>query len=203
MTDLERRSISLGRRPALVLVDLINGFTDPHSPLGSNADAVVEANARLLASFRQRQLPVFYTTVVYHDDGQAPVFRARLPALELLKPGTTAIEVDVRLAPREGEPVIEKQYASSFFATDLYSRLRAASVDSLVVTGLTTSGCVRATVVDGLQHDFPVFVPADAVGDRNPEAHLANLHDMHAKYAEVTDTDTVISSVQQTAEQHQ
>ncbi len=199
MSDLERRSVNLGQRPALVMVDLINGFTDPQSPLGSDADSVVHANARLLEAFRRCKLPVFYTTVVYHNDRQAPVFRARLPALELLKPGSAAIEVDDRLYPLEGEPVIEKQYASSFFATDLLLRLQEASADSLVVTGLTTSGCVRATVVDGLQHDFPVFVPADAVGDRNPEAHLGSLHDMHAKYAEVIDADAVIRDLAQTA----
>lgn len=195
MPDLERCSVSLGQRPALVLVDLINGFTDSQSPLGSDADSVVHANVCLLEAFRRHRLPVFYTTVVYHNEQQAPVFRARLPALELLKPGSTAIEVDGRLHPVEDEPVIEKQYASSFFGTNLAERLRASLADSLVVTGLTTSGCVRATVVDGLQHDFSVFVPADAVGDRNPEAHLASLHDIHAKYGEVVDTDTVIANL--------
>lgn len=195
MADLERHSAKLGRRPALILVDMINAFTDPASPLGSEADDVVAANARLLAAFRERGLPVFFTTVVYHSDDEATVFRRRLPALEVLKPCSDAVRVDSRLAPRVGERLIEKCHASSFFGTDLTQRLKAAGVDSLVVTGLTTSGCVRATVVDGLQHDYPVFVPADAVGDRNAEAHAANLHDMHAKYADVTDTQTVIAEL--------
>ena len=120
-----------------------------------------------------------------------------MPALELLKPGTTAIEVDIRLAPREGEPVIEKQYASSFFATDLCSRLRAASADSLVVTGLTTSGCVRATVVDALQYDYSVVLATEAVADRNPDAHSANLFDLNAKYADVMSLSQVLAQLPQ------
>jgi nicotinamidase-related amidase len=195
MADLERRSATPGQRPALLLIDMINAFTDPASPLGSDACAVVAANARLLSAFRERGLPVFFSTVVYRDDSEASVFRHRLPALEMLKPGTAAVAVDMRLAPAPGEPLIEKRHASGFFGTDLRERLGAAGVDSLVVTGLTTSGCVRATVVDGLQHDFPVFVPADAVGDRNAAAHAANLHDMHAKYADVTDTASLLAAL--------
>ncbi|MEE4191267.1 MAG: isochorismatase family protein [Halieaceae bacterium] len=191
--DLEREAVGLGKRPALLLVDMINGFTDPACPLGSDCPEVVAANARLLEAFRRHELPVFYTTVVYHDDGQAQVFRNRLPALNVLEPDSHWVQVDPALAPRPGEVVLEKQWASAFFGTDLAAQLRAAEADSLVVTGLTTSGCVRATVVDGLQHDLPVVVPREAVGDRNPEAHAANLHDMNAKYADVLSLDEVIA----------
>ncbi len=183
--DLERTSIGLGRRPALVLVDLINGFTNPDCPLGSECPEVVAANAKLLGLFRARGLPVFYTTVVYHDEEQASVFRRRIDALNVLQPGSEWIEVDLALAPEPGEQLIEKQWASAFFGTDLDAQLRAAGADSLVVTGLTTSGCVRATVVDGMQYNYPVVVPREAVGDRNPDAHEANLFDMNAKYADV------------------
>ncbi len=183
--DLERTSIGLGRRPALVLVDLIKGFTNPDCPLGSECPEVVAANAKLLGLFRARGLPVFYTTVVYHDEEQASVFRGRIDALNVLQPGSEWIEVDPALAPEPGEQLIEKQWASAFFATDLDAQLRAAGADSLVVTGLTTSGCVRATVVDGMQYNYPVVVPREAVGDRNPDAHEANLFDMNAKYADV------------------
>jgi len=193
MPDLNRQSQTLGQRPALVLVDLIKGFTDPSCPLGCESDDVVAANANLLATFRQRGLPVFFTTVVYHSDEQARVFRQRLPALNVLQPGSPWVVVDERLAPSASEPVIEKQLASGFHGTDLLSRLRDEKADSLVVTGLTTSGCVRATAVDGLQNDFPVFVISDAVGDRNPDAHAANLHDLHAKYADVVDSATIIT----------
>jgi nicotinamidase-related amidase len=196
MPDLERNAQGLGRRPALLLVDLITGFTDPDCPLGSDAGAVVEANRLLLRAFRARKLPVAYTTVVYHDADQARVFRDRLPALDVLQPGSRWVRVDARLEPQPEEPVFEKQWASAFFGTGLADYLRAEAVDSLVVTGLTTSGCVRATVVDGLQHDYRVVVPAAAVGDRNPEAHRANLFDMNAKYADVLDLERVLEMIE-------
>jgi len=193
MTDLMRHSQTLGQRPALVLVDMINGFTDPRCPLGCECDAVVAVNVRLLSAFRRQGLPVFFTSVVYYSDDQAPVFRQRLPALNVLEAGSDWVAVDARLAPLEGEAVVEKQFASGFHGTDLLEHLRAAGADSLVVTGLTTSGCVRATAVDGLQHNFPVFVVSDAVGDRNAEAHVANLHDLHAKYADVLGSDELLA----------
>ena len=182
---LARRHLGLGLRPALILVDLINGFTDPDCPLGTESGAVVAANAKVLAHFRRRGLPIFFTTVVYSDDRQASVFRRRLAALNVLRPGSRWVQVDAALAPRADEPVIEKQGASAFFGTDLEQRLQAARADSLVVTGLTTSGCVRATAVDGLQHDYRVVVPREAVGDRDAAAHAANLFDLDAKYADV------------------
>jgi len=196
MPDLERESQGLGQRPALVLVDIINGFTDPECPLGSKADEVVEANRKLLAAFRAKNLPVFFTTVVYHDVSQARVFRDRVPALDLLEPGSHWVEVDSRLEPVEGERIVEKQWASGFFKTDLDESLRSLGVDSLVVTGLTTSGCVRATAVDGLQYDYKVVIPCEAVGDRNPDAHDANLFDLNAKYADVINLQTVLNHIQ-------
>lgn len=195
MPDLERASQGLGRRPALVLVDIIRAFTDPDCPLGSEANDVVEANRKLLAAFRSKGLPVFFTTVVYHNDQQARVFRDRVPALELLKPDSHWIQVDPRLEPLAGEHIVEKQWASGFFKTDLNQALRALGVDSLVVTGLTTSGCVRATAVDGLQNDYKVVVPVEAVGDRNPDAHKANLFDLNAKYADVLDLEAVLNYI--------
>jgi maleamate amidohydrolase len=185
MSDLAHQAQGLGKKPALVLVDLIKGFTNPACPLGSESEAVVEANRVLLSAFRAKALPVFFTTVVYADENQARVFRDRVPALDVLTPHSDWVQVDDRLSPLAGEAVIEKQWASGFFKTDLDIRLRALGVDSLVVTGLTTSGCVRATAVDGLQYDYKVVVPAEAVGDRNQEAHQANLFDLNTKYADV------------------
>ncbi len=195
--DLERESLGLGERPALVLVDMIEGFTNPECPLGCDCPEVVAANAELLAAFRQRGLPVFFTTVVYHDDSQARVFRARVPALNVLTPGSRWVKVDRRLAPLADEVVVEKQWASAFRGTDIDAQLRERGVDSLVVTGLTTSGCVRATAVDGLQYDYPVVVPREAVGDRNMDAHAANLFDLHAKYADVWSLAEVVAAVKQ------
>jgi maleamate amidohydrolase len=194
--DLERNPIPMGNRPALILVDMINGFTDQLCPLGADCPEVVAANRILLDAFRAAGMSVFFTTVVYHNDNQASVFRGRINALNLLTPNSDWVKVDSRLAPIDGEVLIEKQWASAFFGTDLDQQLKSAGIDCIVVTGLTTSGCVRATVVDGLQCNFPVFVPREAVGDRNMEAHSANLHDMHAKYADVIGVADVVSHLQ-------
>ena len=193
--DLSRNQLGLGRKPALIVVDMINGFTDPACPLGCSCPEVVAANARLLEAFHARDLPVYLTTVVYHSDDQARIFRERIEALNVLTPDSHWVKVDPQLPIREGDELIEKQWASAFHKTDLDQRLHAQDVDSLVVTGLTTSGCVRATVVDGLQYDYRVVVAREAVGDRNPEAHAANLFDMHAKYADVADLEEVIAQL--------
>lgn len=200
MSDLERQDQGLGQRPALVLVDVINGFTDPSCPLGSDADGVVAACERLLQAFRAQHLPVFFTTVIYHEEQQASVFRARIPALNVLQAGSHWVEIDPRVAPVAGEEVIEKQWASGFFKTSLDARLTAAGADSLVVTGLTTSGCVRATAVDGLQFNYPVVVPREAVGDRNELAHEANLFDMNAKYVDVVTVQHVLRHLKELAD---
>ncbi|MBL7251916.1 isochorismatase family protein [Alloalcanivorax marinus] len=192
--NLQSRRLAAARRYALVLVDLSLGFTDPGlSPLASEAGAVIQANARLLAAFRERSLPVFFTTVAYEGDDQARVFREKLPALEVLQAGGGLDRIDPRVAPRDDEPVLVKQWASGFFATDLATRLRAAGVDGVVVTGLTTSGCVRATAVDALQHDFRTVVPREAVGDRDADAHRANLKDLGIKYADVLSVDETLA----------
>lgn len=193
--NLERKSLGIVGRPALLLVDMINGFTSSRCPLGTDCPEVVAANARLLAAFRERGLPVLFTTVVYHSDDQAKVFRARIPALNCLTPDSEWVKVDPALQPQTGELIIEKQWASSFYGTELDQHLKAMNVDTLIVTGLTTSGCVRATVVDGLQHDYVVIVAEEAVGDRNAQAHAANLFDMHAKYADVVKVDDVLQQL--------
>jgi nicotinamidase-related amidase len=195
MADLQRESLGLGERPALVLVDVIQGFTNPACPLGSEAGSVVEACRLLLDVFRRKQLPVFFTTVVYHDESQARVFRQRLPALNVLEPGSEWVEIDPRIAPVNGETVIEKQWASGFFNTDLAQRLEAAGADSIVVGGLTTSGCVRATAVDGLQNDYRVVIAREATGDRNLAAHESNLFDLQAKYVDVLALQDVLDTI--------
>lgn len=182
------------QRYALIVVDVTLGFTDvANSALASPADAVVAANRRLLELFRARGWPVFFTTVVFDHARQSAVFREKLPALNLLAAGSELVRIDPRLEPRAGEAIIVKQAASGFFGTDLAVRLRGTGVDGVVVTGLTTSGCVRATAVDALQHDFRVMVPREAVGDRDLPAHEANLHDLQVKYADVVDLETCLA----------
>ena len=192
---LERAEMGMGDRPALIVVDVTLGFTDPECPLGSEANSVVEANVHLMRTFHSNNLPVFLTTVVYRNDHQASVFRARVPALNLLKPNSPWVRMDPRLPIADNDLVIEKQHASGFHGTKLDALLKKNSVDSLVVTGLTTSGCVRATAVDGLQNDYRVLVPNEACGDRDPQAHEANLYDLHAKYADVVSVNSIINSL--------
>ena len=193
--NLQQNPLGLTPKPALLLVDMINGFTDPACALGTACSEVVAANVQLLEAFRALGLPVFFTTVVYHSEQQAEVFRRKVPALNVLQPNSHWVKVDSALEPLEGEPVIEKQWASAFFSTDLDQQLSALGVDSIVVTGLTTSGCVRASAVDGLQNDYQVVIAEEAVGDRNPEAHRANLFDLNAKYADVLPVAQVLSQL--------
>jgi maleamate amidohydrolase len=176
-----------GRRPALIVVDVNVGFTDPRSPLVCDLDDVVAAIGRLLEETRAAGLPVVFTTVSYDEGARraAAAFIEKVPALLTLEAGSRWVEIDPRIAPRPGELVLNKLFASAFFGTALSTFLAAAGRDSLIVTGASTSGCVRATVVDALQHGYRPVVPREAVGDRNPAAHDANLYDMNAKYADV------------------
>lgn len=193
--DLDRNSIGLGKKPAVIIVDIINGFTDEACALGSDNSDVVAANIAILKAARAANLPIFFMTTVYYNEEQANVFRKRVPALNLLVPSSPWIEIDPALGRRDSEVIIEKQWASAFYKTSLGEQLQDLGVDSLVITGLTTSGCVRASVVDGLQYNYSVVVPRQAVGDRNKQAHEANLHDMHAKYADVVDIQEVLAYI--------
>ena len=176
-----------GERPAVLVVDLNNGFTDPASPLACDLDDVLDATRSLLDAAREHRVPVLFTTVSYDDVGRAAahVFLRKVPALGILRPGSEWVEIDGRLGRREDEPVFVKAFASAFFGTDLVAWLEGR--DALVVCGATTSGCVRATVVDALQYGLVPVVAREAVGDRWADAHAQSLHDMAAKYGDVVD----------------
>jgi nicotinamidase-related amidase len=193
-----------GTRPALVVVDVNVGFTDPDSPLVCDLDDCVAAIAELLDAFRKARAPVVFTTVCYDDFGKqaAAVFIEKVPALLVLEPGSRWIEIDPRIAPVEGETVLSKYFASAFFGTTLASLLSTAGCDTVVVTGASTSGCVRATALDALQHGYRVVVPREAVGDRNQAAHEANLYDIDAKYGDVVSVDDVIEHLEELAGAH-
>jgi len=186
-----------GDRPALVVVDVNRGFTDAASPLVCELDDCVAAIARLLEAFRTAELPVVFTTVFYDDFGKqaAAVFLEKVPALLVLEAGSRWVEIDPRIAPIEGEPVLSKYFASAFFGTTLASVLASAGADTVVVTGASTSGCVRATALDAMQHGYRVVVPREAVGDRNAEAHEANLYDLDTKYADVVSVEDVLAEL--------
>jgi maleamate amidohydrolase len=193
-----------GTSPALVVVDVNRGFTDPRSPLACDLDHVVEAIVRLLGESRRAGIPVVYTTVSYTeaDKRTAAAFIDKVPALLTLEAGSPWIELDPRIAPRPDEPVLNKLFASAFHGTALASFLAANRCDSLIVTGASTSGCVRATVVDALQHGYRPILPRDAVGDRNPAAHEANLYDIDAKYGDVVSVDEVVAHLEELAGTH-
>jgi maleamate amidohydrolase len=193
-----------GLRPALLVVDVNVGFTDPESPLACGLDGVVVAIQRLLGEARAAGLPVVYTTVSY-DEGDrlaAAAFIDKIPALLTLEAGSRWVEIDPRIAPLPDEPVLNKLFASAFFGTPLSNLLTAAGCDGVIVTGASTSGCVRATVVDALQHGFRPIVPREAVGDRNPAAHEANLYDIDTKYGDVVSLDEVIAHLEASAGAH-
>ncbi|HJS97231.1 MAG TPA: isochorismatase family protein [Solirubrobacteraceae bacterium] len=184
-----------GRRPALVVIDLNYGFTDPESPLHCDTDAAVAATARLLEAARAGGAPVAFTTLEYDEGAKrvARAFLAKAPALAMLTPGSRWSQIDERIAPRADEPVLLKLFASAFFGTALQPMLTAAGCDTLVVAGASTSGCVRATVVDALQHGLSVVVPRDAVADRAASAHEASLTDIDAKYGDVVSLEEAIA----------
>lgn len=196
-TNLRTGELTMGSRPGLILVDLSLGFSSAKSPLGGDFQKELDANKQLLSVFRKNNWPVYFTSVVYSDNDTASVFRQRLPDLNILKSGSDWVKIHPSLERQETEVIIEKQWPSAFFHTDLGTRLTADDVDCLIVTGLTTSGCVRATAVDGLQYNYPVFVPRQACGDRNQTAHKASLHDIHAKYGNVLELSELLALLSQ------
>ena len=194
----------IGERPALVVVDMSVGFTDPESPLACELEDVVDAVGLLLAAARRADVPVVYTTVAYDEEGKrrAAAFIEKVPALLTLEAGSGWVEIDPRLAPQPGEPVLRKLHASAFFETELAELLAASERDSVIVTGASTSGCVRATAVDALQHGYRTVVPREAVGDRNPDAHSANLYDIEAKYGDVVPLAAALARLEELAAAH-
>lgn len=188
-----------GERPALIVVDMSTAFTDPSSPLACDLDEPVEDIARVLAAARAREgVPVIFTTVAYGERERvsARALLRKMSAALVVEPGTRWTQIDPRLAPREDEPVITKVFPSAFFGTTLASYLIAAGCDSVIVTGASTSGCVRATVVDAVSHGYNVIVPRGAVGDRLESAHEASLLDIDMKYGDVMETEAVLELLQ-------
>ncbi len=178
--------MGFGARPALLVVDYQRGMTDPASPLGTRMDGAIQAARRLLAAARAGRAPIHYTVVSYGAAaGDGGPFLKKMRGLALLREGTWFVELDPRLGRRPTETVWAKRGASAFFGTALAAALTAAAVDTVVVCGCTTSGCVRASVIDSCQHGFHTIVVREAVADRAAGPHEANLFDMDSKYADV------------------
>lgn len=178
--------LSFGKRPALLIVDFVMAYLDPASPLYAQVEDALASNERLLAAARAAAIPVFFTNVVYQADGaDGGLFYKKIPSLRVFLEGSPLGAFPPSLQPVEGERVISKQFASAFFGTSLAEKLSGEDIDTLLITGLSTSGCVRATALDALQSGFAPFVVREACGDRHSAPHEANLFDLQAKYAEV------------------
>jgi maleamate amidohydrolase len=188
-----RGHLEFGQRPALIVVDAVQGYIDPAAPIYAGVESAIPVIARLLDAARGSGVPVIYTVVSYRSDGaDGGLFWKKLPALRAFVEGSPFAVIPDAIAPRTEELVITKRYASAFFGTPLASDLAARRVDTLVITGFSTSGCVRATALDALQHGYAPFVVEDACGDRHPGPHQANLFDLQAKYAEVVSAERAI-----------
>ena len=179
--------VGLGESPAVVVVDMTRPFTDPTHPVGSDQTAAIGEIATLLSAVRQRSIPVVYTTMAFREQTRdAVTWGRKMPALHHLRiDDPTASEIDPRIEPGPDDVLLSKRAPSAFFGTDLVAQLVPRRIDTLIVAGCSTSGCIRATVVDALSYGYRVAVPAGCVADRAAGPHDANIFDMDAKYADV------------------
>lgn len=178
--------LAFGEHPALLVVDFVMAYLEPSSPLYAGVEDALASNIRVVAVARETRIPVIFTNVVYQPGGaDGGLFYRKIPALKVFDAGSPLGNFPPDLQPDKGDLVVSKQFASAFFGTQLDSKLHTLGIDTLIVTGLSTSGCVRATALDALQYGFAPFVVREACGDRHPDPHDANLFDLQAKYAEV------------------
>jgi maleamate amidohydrolase len=186
--------IGFGERPALIIIDMLKGFTDPSMPLGAKLDEQIEAQKPLLDVAHDRGIPVIFSTVIYEEAEakDAGLWGLKMKGSLTLSAGSDAVKIDPRLAMQPQDVLLVKKYASCFFGTDLVPRLNNRRVDTLIITGCTTSGCVRATAVDAVQNGFRPMVVREAVGDRSVAAHEQSLFDLNAKYADVVSLDETL-----------
>lgn len=186
--------VGFGRSPAVLVVDLQRGFTESDSPLGMAADDEIQEVVRLIRTARARGAPILFTVTGYGaNTAEGGLFVKKVPSLRRLRWGEPWTELDPRLPVADDDTVIRKQYASAFFGTPLASTLTALGVDTLVIVGCTTSGCIRASAVDALQLGYRPVVPRQCVADRAPGPHEANLLDIEGKYGDVVDLAQVLA----------
>ena len=192
------QKLGFGLRPALLVVDMVKAFTNPDMPLGANLESQIAAIQSLLKSAHDQRTPVIFSTVAYEDENfrDAGIFGRKQKGSRTLRAGTESVEVDPRLDFRKSDSLLVKKYASCFFGTDLVSRLLYHQVDTLIITGCTTSGCVRASAVDACQIGFRPMVVREAVGDRSQSAHEQSLFDLNAKYADVVSLEETLQYFQ-------
>jgi maleamate amidohydrolase len=178
--------MGFGVKPGLLVVDFTIGFNDPDAFGGGNIADAIRNTVGLLAAARRLRMPIAHTRIVYAEDGSdANVHTLKVPSLRRLTEGNPASHFVPEVAPRPGEIVIRKRLPSAFFGTDLAGMLVAKGVDTLVIAGCTTSGCVRASTLDAMCHGFRPIVIRECVGDRAAGPHEASLFDLNQKYADV------------------
>ena len=183
-----------GKKPALVMVDFVRAYFEPGAQLYMGLDDCLHSAARILKAARDAGILVIHTQVAFSQGGvDGGHFFKKVGALKNFVGQTYLGEIMPEVAPLPSEPIIVKQYASAFFGTSLSSTLSASDIDTLIITGVSTSGCIRATVVDTIQHGFIPIVPREAVGDRDDAPHEANLFDIQQKYGEVLSEHDVVS----------
>ena len=187
-----RRRLGFGEKPAILVIDYIRGFTGGETPLSCDLASELRQTLKILTAARDKKIPVVFTSISYRPDmADAGLWAKKLP-LESLIEGTGADEIDPVLQRQPDEVIVSKKYASGFFGTELLSLLNAMGVDTIILTGCSTSGCVRATAVDGISYGLRVIVAEDAVGDRAELTHRVTLADIEAKYGDVVPTDEVL-----------
>jgi maleamate amidohydrolase len=188
-------TLGFGNRPAVIVVDFVKAYTTPGAPFfGQGVVEAVQHSVPLLEAARAAKVPVFYTQVVYHPSGaDGGLFFKKVPALKLFVQGAPLGEIDSLITPHPQDFIITKQYPSCFFGTSLSSTLKALDIDTIVLIGCSTSGCVRATAVDGIQYGYRVVVPRECSGDRHEGPHDAALFDINAKYGDVVPKSNVIN----------
>lgn len=185
-----------GKKAALVVIDMANAFNDPDHPIGADQESAMVGIERLLEVTRRVSLRTYFFTTAYHDDlHDAGTWIKKIPVVGTLRLGTHEVEIDERLARRPEEALVVKKASSCFFGTPFATWLHAEGVDTLVVTGTSTSGCVRATCLDAASHGFRVIVPEECVCDRTETVHRANLFDIDSKYADVMPLDEVCEAL--------
>lgn len=185
--------VGFGSRPCLLIVDFSRGFTDPASPVGAPLDAEVAATAEVLAAAREAGVLVVFLTTGYNPDFRdGGRFVEKVPALRVLLLGSPWVEIDDRIRPQEGEHVILKKFSSGFLGTNLGLLLTSQGIDTVIIAGCSTSGCVRAAAHDACSYGYRTIVARECVGDRAQAPHEANLFDINAKYADVVSKDEAI-----------
>ena len=188
--------LGIGKKTALLIVDFVNGFDDPDQFGGGNISEACDNTVRLLAACRDLGLTIAHTRVVLaHDGSDNNIMTIKVPALKTLTEEAECSQIVRRLAPQPGEIVVRKRVPSAFFGTDLAANFTMRRIDTVLVTGCTTSGCVRASALDAMCVGFRPIIVTDCVGDRAMDPHKANLFDLKQKYAELMTRDEVIAEL--------